>query len=249
MADKTSWNRRLVGHIYTIRLQMTSGRQSRWSILTLKTPHNVLKSVLPFTLQGGTLLSLQNTITCLPNYGENGPDFVRQIGIVMKMGQNTTICLRKNQIGVVCIWLPPKAWLVTLIEFVGKTKPLPSIGEAFAEVRREECRKHVMMIPPSSPQPDSHPPGSALAAPRSQCGDHCKKSYHTKETWWKLHGKQANWKPRSPNPTANTAGTTTGADKSHRLTYLLNRGNYYNKFWCTLNLQRSQIFLTALLLW
>jgi hypothetical protein len=27
--------------------------------------------------------------------------------------------------------------------------------------------------------------------------EHCKKLWHTKETCWKLHGKPANWKPKS----------------------------------------------------
>ncbi|PSR88367.1 Calcineurin B-like protein [Actinidia chinensis var. chinensis] len=27
--------------------------------------------------------------------------------------------------------------------------------------------------------------------------EHCKKPWHTKETCWKLHGKPANWKPKS----------------------------------------------------
>lgn len=53
------------------------------------------------------------------------------------------------------------------------TKPLPSIREAFAEVRREESRRKVMLA--------RGPPKKG----RGWC-DHCKRPGHTKETWWVL---------------------------------------------------------------
>ncbi|KAA8521124.1 hypothetical protein F0562_011723 [Nyssa sinensis] len=32
---------------------------------------------------------------------------------------------------------------------------------------------------------------------KKQWREHCKKPWHTNETCWKLHGKPANWKPKS----------------------------------------------------
>ncbi|RVW46154.1 Retrovirus-related Pol polyprotein from transposon RE1 [Vitis vinifera] len=58
-------------------------------------------------------------------------------------------------------------------------KPLPSLREAFSEVRREESRKKVMMGSKEQPAPTLD--ASALAA---------------RETCWKLHGKPADWKPK-----------------------------------------------------
>ncbi|RVX15741.1 hypothetical protein CK203_005486 [Vitis vinifera] len=78
-------------------------------------------------------------------------------------------------------------------------KPLPSLREAFSEVRREESRKKVMMGSKEQPAPTLD--ASALAArsfnssggdrqkrDRPWC-DYCKKPGHYKETCWKLHGK------------------------------------------------------------
>ncbi|RVW95985.1 putative inactive ATP-dependent zinc metalloprotease FTSHI 5, chloroplastic [Vitis vinifera] len=83
-------------------------------------------------------------------------------------------------------------------------KPLPSLREAFSEVRREESRKKVMMGSKEQPAPTLD--ASALAArsfnssggdrqkrDRPWC-DYCKKPGHYKETCWKLHGKPADWK-------------------------------------------------------
>ncbi|RVW34837.1 Retrovirus-related Pol polyprotein from transposon RE1 [Vitis vinifera] len=85
-------------------------------------------------------------------------------------------------------------------------KPLPSLREAFLEVRREESRKKVMMGSKEQPAPTLD--ASALAArsfnssggdrqkrDRPWC-DYCKKPGHYKETCWKLHGKPADWKPK-----------------------------------------------------
>ncbi|RVW44659.1 Retrovirus-related Pol polyprotein from transposon RE1 [Vitis vinifera] len=85
-------------------------------------------------------------------------------------------------------------------------KPLPSLREAFSEVRREESRKKVMMGSKEQPAPTLD--GSALAArsfnssggdrqkrDRPWC-DYCKKPGHYKEACWKLHGKPADWKPK-----------------------------------------------------
>ncbi|RVW54511.1 Retrovirus-related Pol polyprotein from transposon TNT 1-94 [Vitis vinifera] len=51
-------------------------------------------------------------------------------------------------------------------------KPLPSLREAFSEVRREERG-------------------------RPWC-DHCRKPGHSRETCWKIHGKLVDWKSRQP---------------------------------------------------
>ncbi|KAL6340655.1 hypothetical protein AAG906_010563 [Vitis piasezkii] len=86
-------------------------------------------------------------------------------------------------------------------------KPLPSLREAFSEVRREESRKNLMM---GSHQQLNMAESSALKtqlAPfdnrqkikggRPWC-DHCKKPGHSRETCWKIHGKPGDWKPRQP---------------------------------------------------
>ncbi|RVW83269.1 Retrovirus-related Pol polyprotein from transposon RE1 [Vitis vinifera] len=65
-------------------------------------------------------------------------------------------------------------------------KPLPSLSEAFSDVRREESRKKVMMGSKEQPTPTLD--ASALAA-RSF-------NSHYKEACWKLHGKLADWKPK-----------------------------------------------------
>ena len=89
------------------------------------------------------------------------------------------------------------------------TKPFPSMKEVFAEVRREESRKKVML--PSGSVNEGILQSFAL---NISCGwssitakgemqrdrqwcDHCKKLYHTRDTCWKLHGKLANWKSRN----------------------------------------------------
>ncbi|RVX15883.1 Retrovirus-related Pol polyprotein from transposon TNT 1-94 [Vitis vinifera] len=86
-------------------------------------------------------------------------------------------------------------------------KPLPSLREAFSEVRREESRKNLMM---GSHQQLNMAENSALKtqfAPfdnrqkikggRPWC-DHCRKPGHSRETCWKIHGKPVDWKPRQP---------------------------------------------------
>ena len=86
-------------------------------------------------------------------------------------------------------------------------KPLPSLREAFYEVRREESRKNLMM---GSHQQPNMAESSALKTQftpfdnrqkfkggRPWC-DHCRKPGHSRETCWKIHGKPADWKPRQP---------------------------------------------------
>ncbi|XP_074364949.1 uncharacterized protein LOC141705998 [Apium graveolens] len=109
---------------------------------------------------------------------------------------------------------------------IGRT-PLPSISEVFAEVRREESRRHVMLGKNIISQAEN----SALASvditahkavvhkkrteekPRIWC-DFCNKPRHTRETCWKIHGKPPNWKSSKSGdqnnrfPTANEAETS-----------------------------------------
>ena len=78
-------------------------------------------------------------------------------------------------------------------------KPMPSIDEAFAEVRCEESRKRVML----GNHRDSLTSGADSSAMVAKTGswptkkgqawcDHYQKPYHTRDTCWKLHGKPAN---------------------------------------------------------
>ncbi|RVW65751.1 hypothetical protein CK203_057721 [Vitis vinifera] len=108
-------------------------------------------------------------------------------------------------------------------------QPLPSIGEVFSEVRREESRRNVML---GKKGPGVAIEGSALVTtgggynkaaafqrksderPRVWC-DFCNKPRHTRENCWKIHGKPANWKGKTGDkpgraiiPTANEAKTS-----------------------------------------
>lgn len=98
-------------------------------------------------------------------------------------------------------------------------KPFPTIREAFAEVRREESRKK-LMLPDANITPAVE--GSALythsssqnnraSKGRTWC-DYCRKPGHVKATCWKLHGKPAYWKLSSGRhdreTRANAAATT-----------------------------------------
>ncbi|CAN1790032.1 Retrovirus-related Pol polyprotein from transposon RE1 [Linum perenne] len=93
---------------------------------------------------------------------------------------------------------------------------LPSIGEVFAEVRREETRRGVML----GKKPDVGVEKSALQVTREGFGarqkgadpkahlkcDYCGKPRHTRETCWKLNGKP----PHLKNPRANAANLGEG---------------------------------------
>ena len=80
-------------------------------------------------------------------------------------------------------------------------KPLPSLDEIFAEVRREEQRKRVMLGSSSSSSDTVAMPARQSSDGRSRkplwC-DHCQRPYHTKATCWKIHGKPADWSPSKP---------------------------------------------------
>ncbi|KAK3012421.1 hypothetical protein RJ639_010652 [Escallonia herrerae] len=88
------------------------------------------------------------------------------------------------------------------------TKPLPTLCEAFSEVRREESRKKIMMGRPgilisgesfalaaygtNNKGSDNQPHKG-----RPWC-DHCRRPGHIKDKCWKIHGKPTDWKPRKP---------------------------------------------------
>lgn len=86
-------------------------------------------------------------------------------------------------------------------------KPLPTIREAFSIVQKEESRKNVMMGEVPIAITDQN---LALATRgiqhnndnRSRRGrpwyDHCRKTGHTRDNCWKIHGKLADWKPSKP---------------------------------------------------
>ncbi|XP_024038988.1 uncharacterized protein LOC112097755 isoform X2 [Citrus clementina] len=92
-------------------------------------------------------------------------------------------------------------------------KPFPSTDEAFAEVRREEARRKVMLsddksVPPSAPKVSAlmttktHSNGQQHPDHRSNkrpwC-DHCNRPGHTRDKCWEIHGKPANWQSRKKN--------------------------------------------------
>lgn len=91
-------------------------------------------------------------------------------------------------------------------------RPLPPIGEVFSEVRREECRRNVMLKKKNF---DGVTENSTLVTadanasraitnprktdewPRVWC-DYCNKPRHTRETCWKIHRKPVKWKGSKP---------------------------------------------------
>lgn len=72
----------------------------------------------------------------------------------------------------------------------------PVANEVFAEVRREEHRRRVMLGDSPSLQLESFAMAAHFnnfASQKKPCGEHCNKSYHTQDTCWDIHGKQADW--------------------------------------------------------
>ncbi|KAF7803825.1 Retrovirus-related Pol polyprotein from transposon RE1 [Senna tora] len=87
---------------------------------------------------------------------------------------------------------------------------LPSLKEAFSEVRCEESRKKINHLSTTKSPLENSAMAARSNIPRSskQC-DHCHKKGHTKDTCWEIHGKPATWKPR---PRANHADTTNNGE-------------------------------------
>ncbi|KAA8531213.1 hypothetical protein F0562_005873 [Nyssa sinensis] len=124
-------------------------------------------------------------------------------------------------------------------------QPLPPLGEVFSEIRREDCRRSVMMkkkedetveksalVATNNPAP--HAAGNTDLAtanisvqrpysnqrrledkPRVWC-DYCNKPRHTRENCWKLHGKPANWKSNKSGP----SGSNHAVPKANEANYL-----------------------------
>ncbi|XP_073152035.1 uncharacterized protein [Henckelia pumila] len=84
-------------------------------------------------------------------------------------------------------------------------EPFPSLEDAFADVRREEMRRKVM-LPTSLPAASSAPEVFALISnkfnsPGQRQGkrpwcEHCKRPGHTKDKCWEIYGKLVDWQPR-----------------------------------------------------
>ncbi|KAH7665241.1 RNA-directed DNA polymerase protein [Dioscorea alata] len=112
---------------------------------------------------------------------------------------------------------------------------MPSVREAFAEIRREETWRKVM-LGMTTGQPNTE--GSTLTVKgqflnsfrgrhqhqhgsnttqrqgnRPWC-EHCKKLGHTKEVCWKIHGKPANWQSSSNRSFQASQGNVAAFQKS-----------------------------------
>ena len=82
-------------------------------------------------------------------------------------------------------------------------KPLPTMREVFSELRREEARRHIM-LQKLDPSPSELENSALLSSGTDSNGDkrkkswcdHCKRSGHTMENCWKLHGKPPHWKKK-----------------------------------------------------
>ena len=79
-------------------------------------------------------------------------------------------------------------------------EPLPNSREAFAEVRREESRRQVMLGPRSNESAISPVETTAMTTRFQKKGDrpicdHCHKPGHVKAKCWKLHGKPEDFQP------------------------------------------------------
>ncbi|XP_020577062.1 uncharacterized protein LOC110022451 [Phalaenopsis equestris] len=115
------------------------------------------------------------------------------------------------------------------------SKPLPTIREAFSDIRREESRQKVMLGTSLS---TAGLDGSALTTHipstdnrqrqgRPWC-DHCRRSGHTRDTCWRIHGKPTNWKPKrdhraaAPSTTEVSPGTSPFSEEQiHALQKML----------------------------
>ncbi|KAL5566605.1 hypothetical protein UlMin_029769 [Ulmus minor] len=98
-----------------------------------------------------------------------------------------------------------------------------NLDETFSEVRREESRKKFMM---GSQNHQSTAESSSLATRGSSCQatdnrqkkqgrpwcDHYRKTGHTKETCWNIHGKPANWKPSCPQNDRESRGNHVSSE-------------------------------------
>ena len=103
--------------------------------------------------------------------------------------------------------------------------PHPKISEVFAEVRREESRQHIMLGKKSNSgtvesSALSVAEGSANKTTSFQRGpgerpwvwcDYCNKPRHTRETYWKIHGKPESWQNNKPEERSNRSNPKANA--------------------------------------
>lgn len=85
--------------------------------------------------------------------------------------------------------------------------PFPSTEEAFADVRREEARRNVMLTDEIIAPPTQEI--SALVSTKIPLRwqrqnkhpwcEHCNRPCHTKDKCWEIYGKPTNWQPRKKN--------------------------------------------------
>lgn len=122
-------------------------------------------------------------------------------------------------------------------------RPLSSTREVFAEVRREEARRRVMLKEAESGGSEisalvcrGTPNWSNSRPPKGRVWcDHCRKLGHTKDTCWEIHGKPADWKPKqgakargyranSDHPKQgekSTSGNTSNSEQLERIMEIL----------------------------
>ncbi|KAK9046784.1 hypothetical protein V6N11_052661 [Hibiscus sabdariffa] len=100
------------------------------------------------------------------------------------------------------------------------TSPLPSIREAFATVKKEASRRSVMLSEDSIGTSEGSTLLTNLSSSSTRKGrpwcEYCKKSGHTKDKCWKLHGKPLDWKSkanRDDKPFPTLANTVTSFTK------------------------------------
>ncbi|KAI5384106.1 hypothetical protein KIW84_071211 [Lathyrus oleraceus] len=97
---------------------------------------------------------------------------------------------------------------------------LPSLGEVFSEIRREETRRSVMMgkikiVPPPLETNALAAETTSLKSSTSQKNfsnlrcDHCNKPHHTRETCWKIHGRPSHLKGSKSGPKVHRPFPTT----------------------------------------
>ncbi|XP_073222557.1 uncharacterized protein [Cicer arietinum] len=95
---------------------------------------------------------------------------------------------------------------------------LLSLREAFSEVIREEARQGVMMgktpfvgeVESSSQVTKNE---DEKRDGKKQWWEHCKRSWHTRDTCWKLHGKPLNWKKKEGNEGHALQASTSDQEK------------------------------------
>ena len=108
-------------------------------------------------------------------------------------------------------------------------KPLPNVEDIFAKVRSEESQKLRMLgelrflttIDNSAltvQRQDSSSKNDFKTGRKSDslwC-DHCNRPYHIRETWWKLHGRLANWKEKVNKKDSNGLQVTKTKTKAKK---------------------------------